>query len=123
MSRFRLAMYRLPSTIVVPSMAQSQEHNKNNPEAAKTNSQRDLPVVICPTSDFPKTCQALSSKIIRFIRSANHVYGSPVPLPTEGRIMIVTNVVRDAMDVLAAPDERSQCGRRSRVVLIPRRWD
>jgi hypothetical protein len=37
--------------------------------------------------------------------------------------MIVTNVVRDAMDVLAPPDERRKCGRQSRVVLIPRRWD
>ena len=30
---------------------------------------------------------------------------------------------RDAMDVLAARDERGRCGRRNRVVLIPRRWD
>jgi hypothetical protein len=27
------------------------------------------------------------------------------------------------MDVQAVPDERGRCGRRSRVVLIPRRWD
>jgi len=48
---------------------------------------------------------------------------SPRPAPTEGRIAIVTSVVRDAMDVLAPPDERRNHGRRSRVVLISRRWD
>jgi hypothetical protein len=29
---------------------------------------------------------------------------------------------RDAMDAVVWPDERRQCGRRSRVVLMPRRW-
>jgi hypothetical protein len=33
------------------------------------------------------------------------------PAPTEGRFAIVTNVVRDAMDVLAPPDERRERGR------------
>jgi hypothetical protein len=41
----------------------------------------------------------------------------------EGRVAIVTNVVRDAMDVQAAQDVRGRCGRRNRVVLISRRWD
>ena len=41
----------------------------------------------------------------------------------EGRFAIVTNVgLRDAMDAAASPDERRQRGRRSRVVLMPRRW-
>ncbi len=42
--------------------------------------------------------------------------------PTEGRLAIVTNAGRDAVDVGCAPDERAACGRRSRVVLTPRRW-
>jgi hypothetical protein len=29
---------------------------------------------------------------------------------------------RDAVDAVGAPDERSESGRRSRVVLMPRRW-
>ena len=35
------------------------------------------------------------------------MYVSPIPHPSEGRIAIVTDVgLRDAMDALAAPDER-----------------
>jgi hypothetical protein len=30
--------------------------------------------------------------------------------------------MRDAMDALVSPDERRRRGRRSRVVLMPRRW-
>ncbi len=36
--------------------------------------------------------------------------------------MIVTNAGRDAVDVDGAIDESAGCGRRSRVVLTPRRW-
>jgi hypothetical protein len=43
-------------------------------------------------------------------------------LPIEGRIMIVANAGRDAMDVRALPDEQHSSGRQSRVVLAPRRW-
>jgi len=42
--------------------------------------------------------------------------------PTEGRLAIVTDAGRDAVDAAAQPDERRLCGRRSRVVLMPRRW-
>ncbi len=45
-----------------------------------------------------------------------------VPSHTEGRFAIVTDVRRDAVDVGCATDERAACGRRSRVVLTPRRW-
>jgi len=31
--------------------------------------------------------------------------------------------MRDAMDAFVLPDEQSECGWQSRVVLIPRRWD
>jgi hypothetical protein len=42
--------------------------------------------------------------------------------PNEGRIAIVTNVRWDAVDAKATTDERGCRGRRSRVVLAPRRW-
>ena len=39
-----------------------------------------------------------------------------------GAIAIVTNAARDAMDADGATDESAERGRRSRVVLMPRRW-
>jgi hypothetical protein len=45
-----------------------------------------------------------------------------VPLIHEGRFAIVTDVERDAMDADGADDEGAGGGRRSRVVLTPRRW-
>jgi len=115
-------MLNLPPKITALSIAQPKEHNKNL-GATRSQTLEGLTSVICPTSDFPKSRQVSRVKIIRFIRNTNQAYGLARPAPTEGRIMIVTNVARDAMDALAAPDERSQCGRRSRVVLIPRRWN
>ena len=41
---------------------------------------------------------------------------------SEGRFAIVTDVRRDAVDADALADERRDGGRRSRVVLTPRRW-
>jgi hypothetical protein len=80
--------------------------------------------LICPTTDFPKSCQVPHAKIIRFSRNANQRYGGVIPCLTEGRIAIVTTRrPRDAMDVPVSQDERSLCGRQSRVVLILRRWD
>jgi hypothetical protein len=43
-------------------------------------------------------------------------------VPKEGRFAIVTNAGRDAVDADRASDEGAFCGRRSRVVLTPRRW-
>ena len=42
--------------------------------------------------------------------------------PTEGRLAIVTDAGRDAVDVGGALTNAQACGRRSRVVLMPRRW-
>jgi hypothetical protein len=42
--------------------------------------------------------------------------------PQEGRLAIVTDAGRDAVDAVVSQDERHQRGRRSRVVLTPRRW-
>src|SRR5882757_3930193 len=43
-------------------------------------------------------------------------------VPPEGRIAIVTDAGRDAVDADGASDEGTRCGRRSRVVLTPRCW-
>ena len=58
-------------------------------------------------SDFPK----------RQITSIIHAIH-----PKEGRIAIVTDAGLDAVDAGGAADESATCGRRSRVVLTPRRW-
>src|SRR5258708_11274286 len=42
--------------------------------------------------------------------------------PTEGRFAVVTNAGWDAVDAGGAEDEGAASGRRSRVVLTPRRW-
>jgi hypothetical protein len=49
-----------------------------------------------------------------------YLFGRPVPL--EGRFAIVTSAGRDAVDADGASDEGAGRGRRSRVVLTPRRW-
>jgi hypothetical protein len=46
----------------------------------------------------------------------------PPSRPTEGRLAIVTDAGRDAVDAGGAKDESASGGRRSRVVLTPRRW-
>ena len=45
-----------------------------------------------------KACQAPKSKIFRFSRNANRAISTPIPSRSEGRIMIVTNVGRVAVD-------------------------
>jgi len=46
------------------------------------------------------------------------------PVPTRGALRDRHEWrARDAMDVSASTDEWCRCGRRSRVVLVPRRWD
>src|ERR1700680_2507122 len=46
----------------------------------------------------------------------------PPSRPTEGRCATSRNAGRDAVDAGSAGDERRESGRRSRVVLTPRRW-
>jgi hypothetical protein len=46
----------------------------------------------------------------------------PPSRPTEGRFAVVTNAGWDAVDAASAIDEQRLRGRRSRVVLTPRRW-
>jgi hypothetical protein len=66
--------------------------------------------------------QAPKSKIFRFFRTANRAISTPIPSRQEGRIMIVTNVGRGAVDAGSADNERRESVRRSRVVLTPRCW-
>ncbi len=49
------------------------------------------------------------------------MFTSPVPRRHKGRIAIVTDVVRNAVDGSVPLDERHGCGRRRRVVLAPQR--
>jgi hypothetical protein len=58
----------------------------------------------------------------RLTLNPNHFYIPHRLVPLEGRLAIVTNAGRDAVDAGGASDEGASCGRRSRVVLTPRRW-
>jgi hypothetical protein len=61
---------------------------------------------INPAGKSPKTCPALRAKIFRFAFHPNHlpIRRRPVPL-SEGRLAIVTNAGRDAVDAGGALDE------------------
>src|SRR2546430_14546529 len=62
------------------------------------------------------------AKIFCFAPEANQFTDSRRPVPKEGRLAIVTNAGRDAMDAAARETNADCCGRRSRVVLTPRCW-
>jgi hypothetical protein len=66
--------------------------------------------------------QSPSAKIFRLTRRANQWLNFRRPVPSEGRFANVTDVRRDAVDAMATQDGRRRRGRRSRVVLTPRRW-
>src|SRR3977135_2834612 len=65
-------------------------------------------------------CPVLRAKIFRFPRRANQFYESRV-LTHRGALANVINAGRDAVDAGGAADESTKRGRRSRVVLMPRR--
>jgi hypothetical protein len=60
----------------------------------------------CPTGKSAKTCLALREKIFRLTRRANQRYQLARLTRQEGRLAIVTNVRWDAVDGMAAKDER-----------------
>jgi hypothetical protein len=62
------------------------------------------------------------AKIFLFAAYPNHFHIHRHPTPLEGRIAIVTDAGRDAMDAGGALTRACAGGRRSRVVLTPRRW-
>ncbi len=68
-------------------------------------------------------CPALHAKIFLFTKIENRVLIAPSRAHEEGRTRRHERGARDAMDVLASPDERRGRGRSSRMVLISRRWD
>src|SRR3954464_10595158 len=83
---------------------------------------RALGSQFCPGANHWFACPAPFRKIFRFPCHANH-HSSPARLvPPKGRIAIVTDAGRDAMDADGAADEQRQGGRGTRVVLTPRRW-
>jgi len=108
---------------------------------AKTDGVDNRPAqVICPSGSL---LTGVSSPICKNISISAHPKSllQPSPShPTEGRIAIVTDAGRDAVDAAAFcarwdcragdepvsdqqhADERCCCGRRNRVVLTPRRW-
>jgi len=73
--------------------------------------------------NFAKSLSSGASKNISFLDLVETALVIPaVPPWQRGRIAIVTNVGRDAVDVFAPETNGAQNGRRSRVVLISRRW-
>jgi hypothetical protein len=78
-----------------------------------TGKSRRLPIVRCPASH---------SKKFRFAPDPNQIHISRCPVPQRGVSRSSRTLRRDAMDASGAFDESAACGRRSRVVLMPRRW-
>ena len=66
---------------------------------------------IDPTGKSVILCPAPIAKIFPFPRDANHFTSPHRLVPAEGRIAIVTNAGRDAMDAEGADDERHFSGR------------
>jgi hypothetical protein len=77
---------------------------------------------IDPTGKSPKTCPALRAKIFRLTRRANQRYGSARLTRREGRC--ARHEMRGGMRWTRKLRETNAAerGRRSRVVLTPRRW-
>jgi hypothetical protein len=73
-------------------------HGKSNPGSWAAANQPDGQI----TSDFQKSCQAPKSKIFLFSPPPNQLHIQTVSFPLEGRIAIVTDVERDAVDVRAS---------------------
>ena len=74
-----------------------------------------------PTGKSVHGCPALREKIFGFSEDPNHRYIHGVPSHTEGRFAIVTDVGAGCGGREGVFDERRSSGRRSRVVLTPRR--
>jgi hypothetical protein len=78
--------------------------------------------LICPSGCFAKGVSSPFIKNFSSFRFMQISFLVPPSTPLEGRIAIVTDAGLDAMDADGATDEGTGCGRRSRVVLTPRRW-
>ena len=145
---------------VVPAKAGTHSHRRSSGRKTATAAQNDwarrrderncahagvlafarTTQVICPTGSLLIRVSSPLCKNILLRHLIETDLLIPPSHPTEGRIMIVTNAGRDAVDAAAFcargdgragdepvsdqqhADERCCCGRRSRVVLTPRRW-
>jgi hypothetical protein len=78
----------------------------------------------CPSGKslpiFRNDVKPQNKKYFAFSEGQISTISVAIPTRSEGRIMIVTNVGRGAMDAKAATDERGWRVRRRRVVLTPR---
>jgi hypothetical protein len=75
-----------------------------------------------PTGKSPKSLSSPFCKNILLFRNRKSVYIKRRLVPHEGRLAIVTDAGRDAVDADGASDESTGCGRRRRVVLTLRCW-
>src|SRR5690348_17617391 len=73
------------------------------------------------SSDLPDVSIPRFKNISVFQKRKSAVW-SAHPAPPEGRFAIVTSAGAGCDGRKSAVDERSSCGRRSRVVPMPRRW-
>src|SRR5215475_13841462 len=79
----------------------------------------DLPVELI----FRNHVNPLQEKYFAFPEAEIRRMVRAVPSPQEGRYAIVTSVGRGMRWTLWCARRARRCGRRNRVVLIPRRWD
>src|SRR6266852_719604 len=78
--------------------------------------------LICPTGKSLNSCPALLAKIFRFTLTPNQFYIHRRPGPQRGVSRSSQTLGRDAVDAAARLTSDAASGRRSRVVLTPRRW-
>ena len=76
--------------------------------------------VICPTGGLRELLSSPRAKNILLPFFGNMWFVLAIPPCQEGRLAIVTNVGRDAVDATERETSACGCGRRSRVVLAPR---
>jgi len=74
------------------------------------------------TGKSPKVCPSLRAKIFRLSRRANQQHNSARLTRERGGSRSSRTLRWDAVDAVVPTDERRRRGRRSRVVLAPRRW-
>ena len=78
--------------------------------------------LICPSGKSLNSCPALPAKIFRFTLTPNQFYIHRRPGPQRGVSRSSQTLGRDAVDAAARLTSDAASGRRSRVVLTPRRW-
>jgi hypothetical protein len=79
-------------------------------------------LIFASTGKSPTHCPARFAKIILFSFYPNHFHSCVVPSHLRGVSRSSRTLARDAVDARGALTKALICGRRSRVVLTPRRW-